>query len=245
MATFCKLSLPAREFALARTFQTCPAAIVECERLIEPPSDAVMPLIWVRETSSDAFETALAQDPTVAAYTQLAGTESEGLYEMKWSDTIQLVLQLITTEGAVILDAIGSTEGWRFRVLFSTRDDLTETVERCKTRDFSLSIHTIRDFDNETLLHGSARFGLTADQHEALTHAYEQGYFAVPAEAGLEDLADDIGISHQALSERLRRGHETLIQEALLGGNDPAMAEQQSATDTDCNDENDAPPVDD
>lgn len=245
MGTICKLSVPVRELALARTFQTCPDAIVECEQLIEPPPDTSMPLIRVREISPDVFETALAEDSTVVTYTQLAGTENEWLYKLEWSDTIQLVLEFFTIEGAVILDAMGSADGWRFRVLFSSRDDLTETVERCETHNISLSIHSIRDFDSESASSESARFVLTADQHEGLLFAYEQGYFEVPRVVGLEDLATDIGISHQALSERLRRGHETLIRETLLSGNDPLMADQQPATDADYSDDENAPPVDD
>ena len=34
----------------------------------------------------------------------------------------------------------------------------------------------------------------------------------------LDDLADELDVSHQALSERLHRGHKTLIQNALIVG---------------------------
>lgn len=39
--------------------------------------------------------------------------------------------------------------------------------------------------------------------------------YGVPRKATLADLAADLDVSHQALSERLRRGHATLGQRAL------------------------------
>lgn len=88
MATIIRATIPAEEFALAETFQTCPAAVVECEHVIEQPSDTVMPLVWVREIRPDVFEAVLKQDSTVAVFTQLASTEMEWLYEMEWSENI-------------------------------------------------------------------------------------------------------------------------------------------------------------
>jgi predicted DNA binding protein len=228
MATIIKAQIPSEEFALAETLQTCEEATVECEQIVEHADTTVMPLVWVRETTPDAFEAALAQDPTVETYTQLAETPTEWLYEMQWNANIQLVLQFFTMEGAVILDAEGSADGWHLRVLFPDRDDVRTTTDFCKTHNLTLTIHTIRQLDDETARQGSTRFGLTPDQHEALTRAYNQGYFRVPRDVDLDDLADDMDISHQALSERLRRGHETLLRETLLDGTDPTMADHQS-----------------
>jgi hypothetical protein len=77
MATLIQAEIPPAEFALAETFQTCSAMTVECEQLVEQADTTVMPLVWVRKTSPDAFETALDNDPTVETYTQLAGTNTE------------------------------------------------------------------------------------------------------------------------------------------------------------------------
>ncbi len=45
--------------------------------------------------------------------------------------------------------------------------------------------------------------------------ALEHGYYDVPREASLTDLAERLDVSHQALSERLRRGHGNLVKHAL------------------------------
>jgi predicted DNA binding protein len=238
MATLIQAEIPPREFALAETFQTCAEATVECEQLVKQPDATVMPLVWVRNTRPDAFEAALDDDPTVATYTQLADTTTEWLYEMHWSANIELVCQFFTMDCAMILDASGSAAGWDLRVLFPDREDVRTTTEFCEAHNLTFTIHSIRQLDG-TARQGQARFGLTADQHEALIHAYEQGYFAVPRDVDLEAVADGMEISHQALSERLRRAHQALIGETLLAKSD---SPQQSGTDDDDSDDSSVPP---
>ncbi len=58
-------------------------------------------------------------------------------------------------------------------------------------------------------------YELTETQREALVLAYERGYFDTPRETSLEEIADEIGITQQSLSSRLRRGHRRLIKATL------------------------------
>ena len=216
MATIIEASLPVEDFALVETLQDCPEATVECEQIVEHPDETVMPLVWVRHTAPDAFETALEQDPTVATYTRLAATATEHLYEMDWTANVQFMLRILTIEGAVILDTVGTGDGWHLRVLFPDREDVRTTTDFCETHHLDFTIERIHHLEEDDVHQGSIRAGLTAPQREALTAAYQQGYFNVPRAVDLEAVATDLGISHQALSERLRRGHATLIEETLV-----------------------------
>lgn len=54
---------------------------------------------------------------------------------------------------------------------------------------------------------------LTDKQREMMQTASDMGYFEVPREVGLAAVADEIGISSQAASERLRRGQHKLFGE--------------------------------
>ena len=56
--------------------------------------------------------------------------------------------------------------------------------------------------------------GVTDKQRKALTRAFESGYYDIPRGVTTEELATDLGISHQALSERFRRAHKGLIEDA-------------------------------
>jgi predicted DNA binding protein len=64
----------------------------------------------------------------------------------------------------------------------------------------------------------SGRYGLTDEQYEALVEAYQRGYFEVPLGITLAELAEELGVSHQALSERVRRGTGALVDDTLLIG---------------------------
>lgn len=57
--------------------------------------------------------------------------------------------------------------------------------------------------------------GLTNHQQEALRTAYELGYFDIPRQASLEDIATELDISASSLSERLRRAETQLIEETV------------------------------
>jgi Predicted DNA binding protein len=57
---------------------------------------------------------------------------------------------------------------------------------------------------------------LTDTQREALVLAYERGYFNSPRESSLEAIGEELGITQQSLSSRLRRGHRRLIENTLI-----------------------------
>ncbi|MEF8776007.1 MAG: helix-turn-helix domain-containing protein [Haloarculaceae archaeon] len=48
--------------------------------------------------------------------------------------------------------------------------------------------------------------GLTAAQREALLRAVRGGYYSIPRETSTMDLAEELTIFDQAVTERLRRG---------------------------------------
>lgn len=53
---------------------------------------------------------------------------------------------------------------------------------------------------------------LTDSQWETLMTAYRMGYFEVPRNASLEDVADELGVTHQSTSERMRRAHDAVCE---------------------------------
>lgn len=50
------------------------------------------------------------------------------------------------------------------------------------------------------------------------------GYFHVPRETTVDELGEELGVSSQSVSERLRRAHHNLIDGAL-----PAAVEEASS----------------
>lgn len=224
MATLITATIPADEFALSETLVEMPEATFDCEKLVETGDDSIMPLLWVRAPDFDALDDLLEADPTVDEVSLLTDLEEERLYRMEWVDQIPIVLRMITNSEATILSAATADEQWVLRVLYPTRAGLSDTVEFCDSRGLDFNVLSVRELEGEP----SGRHGLTKEQYEALTAATEQGYFAVPREVELSALAEELGISHQALSERIRRGTEALVVDTLLVGGDRQKTEERA-----------------
>jgi len=214
VATIIRGTVPATEFALAHTLETVPAAEFECERIVKSGEQSIMPLLWVRGTDPETIEDALAADPSVDEVTRLSTFDDEYLYEMEWIDHVRLLLHMLTNGEATILDAYGRDGRWELRVLYPNRDHFSTTHEFAEDHGMTFDVESIRKMDGEP----AGRFGLTDDQYEALVAAADAGYYEVPREVTLEELADELDVSHQALSEQLRRGTGALLEDTLLVG---------------------------
>ena len=214
MATVTRAAIPAEEFALRQTLANLPEADFECERIVESGEQAVMPLIWARDVDREELESNLDDDPDVEEYSLLADFGSEMLYRMVWVDHVRLVMEMVTTLEATVMNAYSDGTRWEMRILYPDREALSKTNQFCESHGLTFDVLHVREMDGEP----SGRFGLTQEQYVALTNACEQGYYSVPRGTDLDELAKELNISHQALSERLRRGTEVLIEEALLVG---------------------------
>ena len=92
-------------------------------------------------------------------------------------------------------------------MLFGDRECVSTFHEYCSD---SRNIDLLRVFDRANpATYGE--FGLAEAQRNAL----EAGYFEVPMEAQLDDIAAALDISPQATSQRLRRGHTALLRNTL------------------------------
>lgn len=214
MSTIAQLGVSTSEFALRETLTAVPDVTVEAERVVAHDDDSVMPFCWASGSNDelDAFEEALAEDPTVTHVERISKLEDGRFYQMKWVDSIDVLVHSMTEHGAAILKATGENDRWHFRILFPNRDAFAETHEFCQERGLDIDIEQVHELDHTK---GYGQYGLTEEQYEALTTALDNGYYAVPRQSSARDLADDLSISHQAVSERLRRGHESLVESAL------------------------------
>lgn len=110
-----------------------------------------------------------------------------------------------------ILEATGSTEGWNFRLRFSTHEDLSAFNMALTDGDIPI---TLRHIYNPTP--PDEQTTLSADQRDTLLMAYHRGYFEVPRRKTLAELAVTMDISDSVLSQRLRRATDALIEQTLV-----------------------------
>ncbi|WP_049972651.1 helix-turn-helix domain-containing protein [Haladaptatus cibarius] len=222
VATVAEVEIPAVEFALSQSFSELGGLACEIERVVAHGDDRLMPFVWVRsdENTRNEVETILKEDPSVETIELLADVGDEWLYQMEWIDQIETLIQIIVREEGTVLAAMGDGREWHLRIIFSDQDGLSRTYDYCDKNGLTLDILNIYQLEESR----QGRFGLTDEQQDTLTLAYEAGYYNVPRNATANDLADELGVSHQAVSERLRRGHGSLVENALIlgqGANDP------------------------
>ncbi|WP_227380652.1 bacterio-opsin activator domain-containing protein [Haladaptatus halobius] len=215
-ATVVEVELQSDEFALHHTLSRTEGIEFEIERVVAHEEDRVMPFVWVsgEEIDRDEFEAILTEDPSLDQLTLLADVDDEWLYRMEWISEIETLVQILVTEEATILAASGNQDSWNLRILFPDRDTLSRTYDYCHENGLTFEILNIYQLDEGR----QGRYGITEEQQEALTRAYNAGYYSIPRKTMAEELADELGVSHQALSERLRRGHENLVKNALIIG---------------------------
>jgi predicted DNA binding protein len=68
-------------------------------------------------------------------------------------------------------------------------------------------------------------YGVTQLQRDTLMHAVRGGYYSIPRRMSTQDLADEFGISDQAVTERLRRAIVTLTENTLIAVQDEQEGE--------------------
>lgn len=119
-------------------------------------------------------------------------------------------LEALATTEAVIERIEVLPTGWRQSGWFAHRDAFDE-FRNFWQRNGGFRLHRLtREGDAEP-----PGDGLTDRQREALRTAYELGYFDIPREASLEDVATELDISASSVSERLRRAQTQLIEETV------------------------------
>lgn len=176
--------------------------------------DPQQPYLWFWAYGGDtaSFEEAMADDRTVAEFIPYTRTETHTLYRIHVSEETEIVNYPMWVEvGAELIDG-GYEEGWWYcTVRLPNRDALNQVEEWFRHHEvrFELSGIYTSDSRNQT---GSE---LSEEQQEALRVAIENGYFDVPRNGTLGDIANELGISTQAASERLRRGHRQLVEQYL------------------------------
>lgn len=214
MGTIAEFELSISEFALGGTFERIPTLEVEIERLVAHDQDQLMPLVWVTAEDFDSVDEAFASDTSIESIEHLSVVGDDQLYRMKWVESTEMVAHVLIEEEGTILSAFGNESGWEFRVLFPDRKSLSRTYEFAEQQGLSFTVSRIYDLDETR----SGRFGLTEEQHDTLLLAVEEGYFDVPRGITQPELAKKLDISHQALSERLRRAQKTLTKNTIIIG---------------------------
>jgi len=193
----CRVSAPNMVLSHART--AVPDATVTVEREIGTDPDHPLLFFWV-SGDVDAFHDALLADDTVRDETVLDRFTDRRFYRVQLAEPGTVLYGTYVELGAVPLSLEGDADCWELEMRFPDRAAVAAFRDRCAELGVSFELKRLfrtREDRKED--------SLTAPQREALDVAVELGYFSVPREATLEDIAAELGVSKQATSERIRR----------------------------------------
>jgi predicted DNA binding protein len=212
MSTIVEATIPTEQFALRHAFDRLTDPEFEIVRLVEHGEDRLMPFLWATAADLETVPGALREDPSTENVEQISELDEEHLYRMEWTAHIRVVLFLLMEENATVMDATAANDVWSLRILFPEHDSISATEEFCTEYDIDLQFERFYQL-SDSLRRG--KYGLTEQQYESITAAFEAGYYEVPRDAELAEVAAETDVSHQALSERIRRGHHNLIETTL------------------------------
>lgn len=206
MATFVEFELAAANAALDDVFDRLPS----CYCRMEQTAASDVPGLWFGGVERSALESAFETDPTVDAYSLVDAAGDEWLYEIRFAPDACDIYEngsVLFEEGGTILAASATRGTWSVRMRFAERESATRIYRRLLERDIDVEVASLRERSTA----GPERLGLTTEQYEAIVTAIERGYYEVPREVSITELADEFDISDQSVSERLRRAISRLL----------------------------------
>lgn len=220
MTTVVDLDIPADRLGLDSTFDRVQGFEFHVGGMIGD----FPPLVWVAGPDQRTVQQAFEADPSVEVIAELTDDSREGyddldhgwvrdhwLYRLEFGTRVKLFQQIVSENDGAILEASGRTDSWSVQLLFHDRVAVSECHAVLDQYDFRVEVTRIAGMSDLP----STRTPLTETQYETICKAHELGYFDVPREVTLKELAAELGISHQALSERLRRSHAALVSAQL------------------------------
>lgn len=212
MSVVVEFTVESEQFRLGRVLSGSESMQIELERVV-PTGDTVMPFLWVTGPDFERFERDVSGHESVDELTPLDRVQGSTLYRVTWHEQANDLIGAITDTGGTILRA-QSDAHWTFHVRFPDHDTLSQFYNLCT--DHGISIHIERTYTLTERPESAHQFSLSDQQREALVLGLRSGYFDTPSQADLDDLAAELGISQQALSNRIRRGTKRVLEEALL-----------------------------
>lgn len=224
MSIVAHFSVPADALALDRALSAVPEMRLEVERLATHSREWVMPFTWATGDDFEAFESALAEDPTVREWSVAENFDETRLYQIQWVETVAELVDEIVDQHGTILEASATGREWSLKVRFTDQSQVERFQSYFEERGVSFSVRRLTHPSTPR----QAAFGLTDEQRETLVAAQKEGYYRIPREISVADLAEQFGISSNSISQRLRRGCDALIRSTLIVDEEPNEEESES-----------------
>lgn len=207
-----EVTVPPGALALGPVFDDHPEVEIELERVV-PAGEDLMPYFWLSNatTGLEAVEETIRESTAATSLTRLTETDAAALYHAVWEPDGDQVTTALREEHCGCTEATGTSEGWELHLRFDDHENVVDFNRALTGAGVPVTLQRLGDFSPDPL---PAAANPSPQQWEALQLADQHGYFEVPRECKISDLADEAGISNSAFSERLRRGVAALVDGA-------------------------------
>ncbi len=223
MSALGEFSVPLEGFLLKNCLSAVEDIRVEITRVVSS-KDFITPYFWAAGEDLDDFEREIRQNGSVGSVERLENQdvnedadlseEEERFYNIQWHMEVPDFIAAVRHVDGTVLEATVENPGdWMVTVLFPNHEALSAFHDY--TRKHGIRFDTRRLYSPENA-ESRGSYGVTEAQQEALEAAFHAGYFAVPRKTNLTELADQLELSRNALSTRLRRGHRNLLANTLV-----------------------------
>lgn len=205
------VELPASEFAIGRVINAVDGVHIELESVV-PLGDQAMPVLEVEDDDHDSFAQRLEEHPAVESVVAVEQTEDVGIYVAEWTEEPDSFYQILIDQNATIFSAIKDGDRWEFELRFPSQDALTAFRERTEKEGIDLDVRRVSRSQRSAI---DSTDGLSAAQRETLELAVSQGYYSIPRKITTAELGEQLGVSDQAVVERLRRAMTNLGEQYI------------------------------
>lgn len=212
MAIEASFTIRQEDFPLSAAFEQLTGVTIELDRVV-PTGEAVVPYFWISADDTDKLTTDLSADLGINQVNVIDQVEKQMLVRIDWNLGHESVLTAIVNTDITLVSGIGTDEQWTFEVRASEQAELSEFQTYCRSNDIPIELTELHAISS---LRSDREYDLTDGQRNVLILAYSSGYFDSPRGATQDDIADELGISRQAVSSRLQRGIRRLVTSTLI-----------------------------
>lgn len=211
MSLFGEFHVPAESFTLFDTLQEVPELTIEIERVVAS-DELLTPYFWGSCENMSQFEAAVEADPTVDNLHLVDEFEEVNLYRANWTGDVESVVFVYTELKLTVLEATGQRDLWQLQIRFDNQEQLEKFQESCSDRGIPFELQQLHEVKQPRT---GSQYDLTSKQHDALRKAWEMGYYT-STDVTLTDIAAELDVTQQSISQRLQRGIHTLIENTIM-----------------------------
>jgi predicted DNA binding protein len=210
MGVSVELRLPWGVFPLSEALGEQSGRTVTVEPIV-PTAETPIPYVWVHGAAGTDHEAVFDGDAPIDDVEVIEKNDGSVLYRLSWEPAGSGFVAALRETEASVVSARADADEWLCTVRFKNHSRVSEFKRLCDRADVSVSLRSI-DHGIEDSVPGGP---LTPAQRETLQLAVQKGYFSIPRGTTLSDLAEELGVSDQATSERIRRGVQALLVRRL------------------------------